>query len=213
MPLSWFEDMDDVKKASAFIRERLQAVETTIRWWESANGKEREQKPGQDPLNERIEADFQLLGVQLRKVRFHHNEALAALKSIKPLDVTYRKVRILPRPIMIGVEMPRELPDLKDEVRDARFSEVLLAQARMANKYPDTPWSAVLKKGWMMTFTKDVHILPQEREVRKRRPENRERDGKKKGKPKPPPKPPTPKPKPPPGARPGSGGGGPVTGK
>ena len=29
----------------------------------------------------------------------------------------------------------------------------------MARKYPDTPWALMLKKGWMMTFTKDVQII------------------------------------------------------
>ena len=211
-PLTWFEDLGDVKKAVGFVRDRLDAVETALKWWESANGKERKIKPGTDALNERIEADFQFLGVQLRKVRFHHNEAIAALKTIKPLDVTYRRVRILPRPIAQGVAMPKKHPDLEDDVRNARFAEVFLAQARMANKYPDTPWSTILKKGWMMTFRKDVVIIPQEREVRKRRPENRERDGDKKGKKKKPTPPRPPRPPPPPGARPGSGGAGPVTG-
>jgi len=212
-PLTWFEDMRDVKKARGFVADRLAAVETTIKWWEAANGKERTEKAGQDPLKERIEADFQLLGVQLRKVRFHHNEALAALASIKPLDVTYRRARILPQPFMTGVAMPKQKVDLKDDVRNARWAEVFLAQARVARKYPNTPWSAVLAKGWMMTFRKDVQIIPQERNVRKTRPKSREGDGDggKNGK-KPPPKP-TPKAPPPPGPRPGSGGGGPVTGK
>ncbi len=211
-PLTWFEDMDDVKKARGFIKERLEAVEQTIKWWESANGKQRTGKPGEDSLKERIEADFQLLGVQLRKVRFHHNEAIAALKTIKPLDVTYRRARILPKPLAYGVEMPKQKIDLEDDVRNARWAEVFLAQARLARKYPSTPWAAVLNKGWMMTFRKDVRIIEQEREVRKRRPENREGKGKKGEKKKPTP-PPKPKPKPPPGPRPGSGGGGPVTGK
>ncbi|MDF1700958.1 MAG: hypothetical protein P1V36_07345 [Planctomycetota bacterium] len=212
-PLTWFEDMDDVKKATRFIKDRLNAVQTSLKWWESANGKERKTKPGEDPLQERIEADFQLLGVQLRKVRFHHGEALAALKSIKPLDVTYRRVRILPRPLVMGVELPPKKIDLGDEEREARFAEVFLAQSRIARKYVDTPWSFILKKGWMLTFTKDVQIIEPERDVRKRRNDERDGDGKggKKGKKKPPPKP-TPKPKPPAGPRPGSSGGGPVTG-
>jgi hypothetical protein len=209
-PLTWFTDMKDVKKAQGFLKERLSAVETALKWWEAANGKERKVKPGADALNERIEADFQLLGVQLRKVRFHHNEALAALKTIKPLDVTYRQVRLLPQPILTGVAMPDAGIELGDDERNARFSEVFLAQARMANRYPGTPWEALLKKGWMLTFRKDVQILPQEREVRRTRPEAKDGKGKK-DKPVPAPAP-KPRPKPPPGARPGSGGGGPVTG-
>jgi hypothetical protein len=215
-PLTWFEDLDDVRKATSFIKRRLTAVETALKWWESANGKERTGKPGQNPLKERIEADFQLLGVQLRKVRFHLNEAIAALKSIKSLDVTYRRARILPRPIVNGIEMPGRGVDLKDEERNARFAEVFLAQARVAERYPDTPWSAVLKKGWMLTFVKDVQVIQTEREVRRRKPDPKDGDGSGKGKgkdgKKPPPKP-TPRPPPPPGPRPGSGSGGPVTGK
>ncbi|MDJ0522473.1 MAG: hypothetical protein QNJ90_10430 [Planctomycetota bacterium] len=210
-PLTWFEDMDDVKKAMSFIRERLGAVETALKWWESANGRERTEKPGEDALKERIEADFQLLGVQLRKVRFHHNEALAVLKSIKPLDVTYRRARILPQPISYGTAMPRKKVDLMDDERNARWAEVFLAQSRVARKYPGTPWSHVLQKGWMMTFRKDVQILEQEPERRRPRPDpSAGKGGKGKKKPTPPP---APKPPPPPGPRPGSGSAGPVTGK
>ena len=210
-PLTWFEDFDDVKKATTFIKTRLQAVETALKWWESANGKERTEKPGEDPLLERVEADFQLLGVQLRKVRFHHNEALAALKSIKPLDVTYRRARIVPEPIVYGVEMPAKKVDLEDDERNARWAEVFLAQARVARKYPHTPWSFVLEKGWMMTFRKEVQIIEQEREPRRPR-EREEADEAKAAKKKAAPPAPSPAP-PPPGPRPGSGGGGPVTGR
>ncbi|MDA1193905.1 MAG: hypothetical protein O2894_01845 [Planctomycetota bacterium] len=212
-PLTWFEDMDDVKKAAGFVKERMAAVETALKWWESANAKERKAQPGEDPLAERIEADFQLLGVQLRKVRFHHGEALAALDSIKPLDVTYRRARIVPKPLAGGVELPLKKIDLGDEDRDARFAEVFLAQSRMARKYPDTPWSLILQKGWVLTFEKDVQIIEPEPDPRRQRPEDREGKGKgKDGESKPPANPPTPV-KPPDGPRPGSSGGGPVTGK
>ena len=213
-PLTWFEDMKDVKKATRFIQQRKEAVDAALKWWASANGKERKTKPGEDPLAERIEADFQLLGVQLRKVRFHLGEVLAALASIKPLDVTYRRVRLLPRRLVTGIELPARRIDLGDEERDARFAEVFLAQSRMARKYPDTPWSFILKKGWMMTFVKDVQIIEPEPDPRERRKRERDGDGKggKKDK-KAPPKRPTPKAPPPPGPRPGSSGAGPVTGK
>ncbi len=209
-PLTWFMDMDDVKKATNFVKQRLSAVESALKWWESANGKTRTEKPGENSLKERIEADFQLLGVQLRKVRFHHNEAIAALKSIKPLDVTYRRARITPRPIVHGVQMRGSAVDLGDEDRNARFAEVFLAQQRVAERYHDTPWALVLQKGWMMTFRKHVEVLPSEREVRRKPPDPKDGKSGKKDKP---PKPPTaPKPPPPPGPRPGSGSGGPTTG-
>ena len=213
--IAWIEDMDEVRKASVFVKDRLDAVEQALKWWEAANAKERVKKPGEDPLTERIEADFQLLGVQLRKVRFHHNEALAALKSIRPLDVTYRRVRLVPKPVASGVDQLPKSVDLGDDERNARFAEVWLAQARMARKYPDTPWSLVLQKGWLSTFDKVVEIIQPEREVRKTRPDPREEGGKDgndaKASKKPPP--PVAPPPPPPGPRPGSGSGGPVTGK
>jgi hypothetical protein len=215
-PLTWFEDMDGVKKATAFVRERLRATEQALKWWQAANARERPKRPGEDPLAERIEADFQLLGVQLRKVRFHHGEALAALKSIKPLDVTYRRVRIVPQVLTHGADAPPKRIDLGDEQRNARFAEAWLAQARMVRKYPGTPWSLVLQKGWMMTFRKVVEILepdpgPSRHTPDPRRGGGKSKGGKKKGGPKP--KPPTPPPPPPPGPRPGSGSGGPITGK
>jgi hypothetical protein len=208
-PLTWFEDLHEVRKAKGFIRKRQDAVDLALKWWASANGKARTEKPGENPLSERVEADFQLLGVQLRKVRFHLNEAQAALESIKPLDVTYRRARILPRGIVYGVEMPARGVDLEDVERNASFAEVFLAQKRVAERYPDTPWSAILEKGRMLTFVKDVRVIPTESGPGRRDPDG---DGKGKGK-KPPRKPPTPKGPPPPGPRPGSGSGGPVTGK
>ena len=109
------------------------------------------------------------------------------------------------------MELPRQKRNRGVEVREARFAGVFLAQSRMARKYPNTPWSFVLKQGWMMTFRKDVRIIEPERRVRKKTPKETEGKGKD-GKKKPPPKPPTPKPKPADGPRPGSSGAGPVTG-
>ena len=209
-PLGWFEDMNDVKQAAAFVKKRLAAVQTALKWWESANGKERSAKPGADALQERVEADFQLLGVQLRKVRFHHNEALAALATIKALDVTYRTARIVPRPIAVGVDLPARRINLGSDERDARFAEVILATARMARKYPGTPWSLLLKKGRLMTFEKVVRIIPEEG-GRERKPRDK-KGGKGESKP-PPAKLPRSRPAPKPGPRPGSSGAGPTTGK
>jgi len=205
----WYADLDEVKKGERWFRERLAAVDEAIGWWESANGREREERPGEDPLRERIEADFQLLGVQLRKVAFHLHEALAALGEIAPLDVTYRRVRIVPRPLHAGVGPPAKKIDLGDEKRNTRLAECLLAQQRLAERYADTPWALILAKGWMVTFVKDVQILEPERDVRRTEP--RAGDGGKAPAPAPPAPPSRPSP-PPAGPKPGSGSSGPVTG-
>lgn len=208
-PRPWYEGMDHVRDAKDLINRRVKAVETALDWWRTANGKERTGKPGEDPLKERIEANFQLLGVNLLKVRFQLLEAAEALKTIKDLDVTYRQARILPRTLMRGLRLPRQKVELGSAERDQRFAEVVLAQKRLANKYSGTPWALCMQKGSLMTFTKDVRIIEEPPE-RPTRPDPK--DGKKpKDAPKPPPKP-GPKPKPPAGPRPGSGSGGPVTG-
>lgn len=208
VPPTWFADLDEVRKGERFFKDRSDAVEEALKWWESANGKERTEKPGEDPLKERIEADFQLLGVQLRKVDFHLKEALAALASIESLDVTYRRARIVPRPLLAGTQMPATQIDLGDVTRNARLAEVMLAQGRMAERYASTPWALILAKGWMVSFVKDVQVIEAERETRRPQPKP---DGEGKGDtPAPAPTPPAP---PPPGPKPGSGSGGPTTGK
>ena len=205
---TWLTDMDEVKKAKGYIRERQEAVHKALKWWNAANGKERTVPAGADPLRERIEADFQLLGVHLRKVCFHLGEALAALDSIKPLDVTYRRARILPKQLLVGTKLPSKKIDLEDEDRNAAFAAAFLSQGRVARRWPNTPWSLVLEKGRMLTFYKDVRIIEPERKVKKQKPKAGK--GKKDQPPAPAPKP---KPKPAPGPRPGSGSGGPVTGR
>jgi hypothetical protein len=205
-----YEDVDEVQKALESVRLRADAVDKALDVWSSANAKERPQPPGADPLSERVEADFQLLGVQLRKVRFHLGEAEAALASIKPLDVSYRRARIVPVPLMGGVTLPPKGVDLKDEERNARFAAMLAAAQRVATKYAGTPWSLVLEKGWMITFAKNVEILEPEEPDRPTKPPKEPREGGKKDPA--PPRPSAPPPPPPPGPRPGSGTGGPTTG-
>lgn len=209
-PPTWFADLDEVRKGQRFFQDRAAAVEQALKWWEGANARERTEKPGEDPLKERVEADFQLLGVQLRKVDFHLKEALAALATIEPLDVTYRRARIVPRPLAAGVRLPERAIDLGDETRNARLAEVLLGAGRVAERYAGTPWALVLQKGWMVTFAKDVQVIEPEREVRRPRPDPKgEGSGAEPAAPAPPPAPPPP---PPPGPKPGSGSGGPTTG-
>ncbi len=211
-PRQWYTDLDEVREAKELCKSRIKMVEEALKWWSTANGREREEKAGEDPLKERLEADFQFLGVQLKKVQFHWYEALSALDTITELDVTYREVQIRPGPIAAGVALPRRRVDLKSEERNARFAEVMLAQQRLARKFPRTPWALCLQKGHLLSFSKNVRIVEQEPE--RRRPETNPKDGEgdRKREPKPKPKPPRPSAPPPPGPRPGSGAGGPTTG-
>lgn len=208
-PRPWYEEMEHVLEAKQSIEKRIGVVERALGWWRSANAKERTGKPGADPLAERVEADFQLLGLNLLKVEFQLHEAVAALESIKQLDVTYRRARILPAVLMTGVDLPQRRIDLGTKERNKRFAEVVLAQKRMAEKFAGTPWELSIKKGNLKTFRKDVRIIEEPAE-RPTRPEPKPGKGDKDN-PKPPPKP-TPPPRPPDGPRPGSGSGGPVTG-
>jgi len=207
-PRAWYEDMSHVREAKDLIQKRIDVVERVVGWWRSANAKERTARPGADPLGERIEADFQLLGVNLKKVRFQLFEALAALDSIRKLDVTYRRARILPRRIMSGLKLPAKRVDLGSEDRNHRFADVVLAQRRIANRLAGTPWALSLQKGNLKTFGKDVRLIEEPPTLPTPKPPR----GKGKGKPKAPVLPPTPPPRPPDGPRPGSGSGGPVTG-
>ena len=208
-PRQWYEEMGHVLEAKQSIKKRIKVVDEAIGWWRTANAKERTGTPGEDPLKERIEANFQLLGLNLMKVQFQLHEAVAALETIKQLDVTYRRSRILPSVLMYGINLPKRRIDLGTKERNKRFAEVVLAQKRLAEKYAGTPWELSLKKGNLKTFRKDVRIIEQPGE-RPTRPEPKPGKGDK-NKPKPPPKP-TPPPRPADGPRPGSGSGGPVTG-
>jgi hypothetical protein len=208
VPDTWFDDLDDVTKARELLGRRAAACDQALSWWAQENGRARTESPGRDPLLERLEADFQLLGVQLRRVRFHLGEALHALSTIRPLDVTMRRARILPEALGVDPMGQRPPPHLGDVERDARLADLVAAGRRIRQRYEKTPWAKILELSWCITFRKDVRILePEEPEPRR----EKEPEGKKpKG---PPPPPPPPKPPPPPGPRPGSGGAGPTTGK
>jgi len=214
-PALWYEDGDDLEKAREYVTRRVTALDQSLTWWAQENAKAREEAPGTDPLRERIEANFQLLGAQLRRARFHLGEAQAAQASIRPLDVTQRRARIVPVPLAI---LPAEIgqrpaPDLGDPERNARLADLLATLTRIGSRYAGTPWALILEKSWLISFKKDVQIVEPEEEppARPTKPE----DGKGKGQGKmPPPGPPAPPPAPPPaGPRPGSGGAGPTSGR
>ena len=212
VPLAWrwYQDLEEIESAVAQARKRVSALDKALKWWAAANGRERPPREGVDPLAERVEANFQLLGCQLRKVRFHWGEIHAALKSIRPLDVTYRRVRLRHVPLAKGVRAPRMGVSLEDPRRKARFAELMLSLDRMAKRYAKTPWALMLSKGFVVTYRKDVHVIPRETPGKRDKPKPKPGKGGE-GDKKPAPKP-TPPPAPPPGPRPGSGSGGPVTG-
>jgi hypothetical protein len=208
-PQTWFTDLDDVTKARELFGRRVAACDQALGWWAQENGRARTEAPGHDPLLERLEADFQLFGVQLKRARFHLGEALFALGTIRPLDVTMRRTHIVPTALAVDPTGARPPPPLGDPDRDARLSDLMASARRMQQRYENTPWALILAKSWCITFKKDVQILESEEpEPRK----DREKDGPK-GKPVPPPPPTAPPPPPAPGPRPGSGGAGPTTGK
>ena len=77
-PPGWLALPEDLEKARAWVARRTAVLDTVLGWWAQENGRARTGAPGADPLSERLEADFQLLGVQLKRVRFHLGEAEAA---------------------------------------------------------------------------------------------------------------------------------------
>ncbi|MHC5011626.1 MAG: hypothetical protein ACYTG6_11880, partial [Planctomycetota bacterium] len=58
-PEPWYYDMGDVREAIELVRGRLNAVEQALKWWSSANARARTPRGESNPLQERIEADFQ----------------------------------------------------------------------------------------------------------------------------------------------------------
>lgn len=211
-PRAMLEDMDHVKEMKSFVKERIARLKSALGWWRSADAKERTTEPGKDPLADRVEANFQLLGIQLQKLEFHWHEALAALDTVKPLDVTYRRTFIVPGRLHTMDRPPRTKIDLKDEARNARYAALMLAQGQFMQRYAGTPWALIVRKGRLLTFHKDVRVIepePTKEELERQRREAEKRAKEEAARPKAPR--PT-RPPPPPGPRPGSGTGGPVTG-
>lgn len=202
----WYTGMDDVARARKRVAERHAAVETALSWWEGTQAKGPPPRTGPlDPLSERLEANFQLMGVQLRKVECSWRDALLAIDSIEPLDLSHRQVRIVPRPIHFGTRLPAKPLERGDEKLDARLAELLLMQSRFAERYAGTPWALLLEKGWIVGWQKDVQLLEDERRP-KPTPSRKQEEPAPELPPQPPPPPPAP------GPKPGSGGAGPTTG-
>jgi hypothetical protein len=206
LALPWLDSERDAARLREAVLARIGAVDQALKWWAAANARERTGAASPDPLLERLEADFQLLGVQLRKVRFHAGEALAALETIRPIDMTSRRVRVMLVVLHTGTAPPPRPLDLGDAEREARLAELLAAQRRVAERWAHTPWALVLERGWIGTFRKDVQIL-EEPTPERVRPPGRPAEGR--ADPAPTPPPPAP---PPPAPRPSSAGAGSTTG-
>lgn len=211
-PPAWHASEDDLQASRAWIAARVAVLEACLREWEQEDGRVREEVPGASPLLERLEADFLLLGVQLRCARFHLGELQAALDSVRPLDITQRRVRLVAEPIVLSPASPglRRGIDLGEPARTRRLAELVMTMERLRSRFDQTPWSLLVEKAPLRTWRKDVQIVEDEPEARRPEPEPRPaRGGTPPQAPKPPPTPPPP---PPAGPRPGSGGGGPTTG-
>lgn len=212
LPPTWHASEDDLALTRRWVDARVAVIEACLLGWEQEDGRPREEVPGASPLLERLEADFLLLGAQLRLARFHLGELAAALDSVRPLDVTQRRVRLLESSIVLSPASPglRRGVDLGDAARTRRLAEAVFAMERLRGRFASTPWSLLVEKSVIRTWRKEVQIVEEAPEPRRAEPEPRpQRASPPPQAPTPPPPPPQP---PPAGPRPGSGGGGPTTG-
>lgn len=197
----------EVAKAKERALERKRRVEQALVWW--TDEAKRETTPtgeSPDPLRRRTEADFDLLGFQLQKVRFHWGEILAALDEIdlRVFDGE-KKVHLVPVPLAAGVRSLREDLKFLGLDRAAAFVDATVTGRRVAAKYHGTPWALFVGKGGFVSVkavVEEPRPPPPERPARPERPEKPEKP------PKGPPPKPEPKGPPPPPRRPSSGGAG-----
>jgi hypothetical protein len=211
-----FERPEQLQKAKEFAAQRLKHVEQALEWWNAEIAKVTPGDHPNDPLHRRVEADFDLLGFQLKKVRFHWREVVAGLDAcpIGDLD-THHRVFLEPVPLAAGralVPSGRNAPakpvDLGDPKRNETFAEVFAAAKAIVAQYHDTPWALVVDKGILVSFRpRSIEIRPPPI-----MPDPPPMDsGPRPSAPPRPPPPPRPQP-PPAGERPGSGSGSPTTG-
>jgi hypothetical protein len=198
-----FREFAEVERALETARARRARVEEAVAWW--VDDARRETTPVSDgdldPLRQRVEANFDLLGFQLVKVRFHWGEVIAALESIRADEFRDDRVeiRLFPRVIARGAR-PMGSERLPDSARTGAFLAALASGRRIVARYHDTPWAAVVDRGETWTIEKAY------RQVDPRPPPPPS-----KGNP-PKPAPRQPPPAPPPPQRPNSGVGGDTTG-
>ena len=145
-----------MRKAIGFAQRRLDALTPATRWWSAENARPTTPPDQADPLTERVEADFQLLGVQLGKVRFHWLARRAALERIKPLHVSHRRVRLKPVILATGAVRRPAADALESEPLEVAFAQLWASIVKVRLRYPRTPWSLVLEKGWVAAYDLDV---------------------------------------------------------
>ncbi len=196
-----YESLQQVNRAKAVAAERRKRGEQAIQAWKDEERRERtpsDRDPG--PLARRVEADFDLLGFQLVKARFHWGEVRAALDSIKPEMVENdRRVRLIPVPVALGITMIKPDLSLGSILRDAELIETIAVGQRLASRLRTSPWELFVTKGLEFTFRllqEDLRPSP--------RPDAPPPDKR-------PTTPPPAPPPPPPPERPGSGNGGETT--
>ena len=202
-----FSTAKDVAKAKERALERKKRVEQALGW--STDEGKREITPAggfPDPLRRRVEADFDLLGFQLAKVRFHWGEILAALDEIdlRVFDAE-KKVHLVPVPLALGVRSLREDLRFLGLDRAAAFVDATVTGRRLAVKHHGTPWALFVEKG-VFVSVKALVEEPRPLPERPARPDKPEKP------PKGPPQKPEPAGPPPPPRRPSSGGAGEKTG-
>ena len=155
-----YASMKDVEKAKELAKDRLHRVDQALAWWaEVAKNTVTTAEPGSDTQRRRVEADFDLLGAQLAKVRFHWGEIRAALDEVKPsmMDETHR-VYLGARGLAAGWTMIRIGPPLPEPREDA-FQDLLAQLKRLGTKYHLTPWALVAERGYTVTFTPHVYDM------------------------------------------------------
>ena len=193
-----------VERAIETATARKKRVEQALALWTDEARREITPTPGAktDPLRERSQADFDMLGAQLLKVRFHWGEVIAALGTIQKAQLDgEHELRLDPVPLAHGVTVLKEGLRLPDASRAAAFVDLMAAARRILNKYHSTPWALMVQKGDTFTFRVDSREL--------KPPPIPKGEAPKPSKPSAPPAPPPP---PPPPERPSSGLGGPTTG-
>jgi len=199
---------NDVVRARATAVDRKARVEQALGWWADEAKRETTGEVSRtDALRQRVEADFDLLGSQLLKVRFHWGEGIGALDTIDRGVFDGRRTVVLrPEPLAAGLAVLRPTYRLPDVVRASAFVDAMASVRRIAQKYRGTPWAVMVERGVLFTVATSV-IEPRPEPVRPepQRPEPPKRPAKPEpaGKPAPPPPP----------ERPGSGVGGPTTNK
>jgi hypothetical protein len=196
-----FRDHAQVERALEIALDRRARVEEATSWWvDDARRETTTVSDGSlDPLRQRVEADFDLLGFQLVKVRFHWGEVIAALESIRPEDFQDDRVeiRLVSRVIARGAQTVGAVR-LPDATRMGALVAVTASARRIVTRYHSTPWALVVDKGEAWTVDKVLREVPPPQPPSPGRPTAA--------------KPPAPRPAPAPGPRPSSGPGGDTTG-